>query len=73
MVIKMNKTERHNLSIYTKLNIDADHIATNSTTNSINTHVRSMSFAVYDNNKYIHHKIYRHMNNNLMQTKQGIS
>ena len=50
---QVDKTERKYLSNYAKLNIDVDHITTNSVTIPINTHVSSILFAVYVK-KYIY-------------------
>ena len=56
-----DKTQRKDLSIYVKLNIDADHLATNFAAIPINTHVISMFFAVYVKTKYIHNKVDHHI------------
>ena len=45
------------LSIKTSLNIDADEIATSSSSIPLNHHIQSTKFIIYVNNKYAHHQI----------------
>ena len=50
-----DKINYNDLDVKAQLNIDADSIATATATITINTHAISLPFAIYINNKYIHH------------------
>ena len=51
-----DKITYNDLDVKALLNIDADSIATSTSTIPINTHAISLPFAMYINNKYIHHR-----------------
>ena len=45
------------LPIKARLNIDADEIATSSSSITLNHHIQSTKFIIYVNNEYAHHRI----------------
>ena len=47
----------NNITLDSKLNVDADYIATNHVSIPINTQISIPSFAIYMNHKYIHQRI----------------